>query len=93
MRRISTSDPYPLAWVEHGKNSSTSMTEGTAVLGDGEPAIKHLSYARARARAAGFIFHTKKVSISKPVRYCHARHTNNAPVTLIHFIRMFANQI
>jgi len=24
------------------------MTEGTAVLGDGEPAIKHLSYARAR---------------------------------------------
>ncbi|KYQ58827.1 hypothetical protein ALC60_02165 [Trachymyrmex zeteki] len=35
MHRISTSDPYPLAWVEHGKNSSTNMTEGaTAVLGD-----------------------------------------------------------
>ncbi|EGI57416.1 hypothetical protein G5I_14483 [Acromyrmex echinatior] len=35
MHRISTSDPYPLAWVEHGKNSSTNMTEGAAaVLGD-----------------------------------------------------------
>ncbi|KYN07205.1 hypothetical protein ALC62_01871 [Cyphomyrmex costatus] len=33
MHRISTSDLYPLAWVEHGKNSSTNMTEG-AVLRD-----------------------------------------------------------